>query len=414
MNPIELSVQAARSLQIAASGLYAEPARPSCRADALAAIRQMGVLQIDTIHVVARSPYLVLWSRLGDYDPRWLDELLAAGDLFEYWSHAACFIPGEDFPYYRRLMLENRRGWGDNQAWLDAHAGLAARVLDQIRAEGPLRSADFEPQNGRRKSDGWWDWKEEKIALDRLHTAGELMIRERRNFQRVYDLTARVLPDWDDANAPSFEDTWRALTLKAVRCLGLAAAAWVPDYFRMPKRGSVELLDQLAGEGALLRASVEGLKAPIYLHPDNLPLAEAAAGGRLAAGRTVVLSPFDPLVWDRARGKALFGFDFSLECYLPAEKRRYGYFLLPVLHNGALVARMDAKAHRGDGLFEIRGLFLEPGADQDETLAAGLAAALRRCAAWHGTPEVVLRTCEPAAFGPRLENALRESPDKAV
>src|SRR3712207_1613870 len=189
----------------------------------------LGVLQIDSIAVVARSPYFVLWSRLGSYEPSWLDELLAEGALFEYWSHAACFIPLEDYGLHRRLMLEGRE---KTRPWLLAHPEAIARVLARVREGGEGRSAEFARVDGR--AGGWWEWKPEKRALEHLFAAGELMISRRDpNFHRVYDLRERVLkralPGWEDALAPTYQEVQRALALRAVRALGVAVARWVPD-----------------------------------------------------------------------------------------------------------------------------------------------------------------------------------------
>jgi uncharacterized protein YcaQ len=349
----------------------------------------MGVLQIDSIAVVARSPYLVLWSRLGPYDPLWLDELLAEGALFEYWSHAACFIPIEDYGLYRRFMLDGRE---KTRAWMTAHPEEIGRVLARVREGGEVRSAEFERTDGR--AGGWWEWKPEKRALEHLFAAGELMISRRDpSFHRVYDLRERVLeralPGWDDANAPPYKEVERALALGAVRALGVAAARWVPDYFRLRKRGIAGLLEGLADDGALLRARIED--EPAYVHPDNAGLAEAVVSGELRPTLTTLLSPFDPVVWDRARALELFGFEYRIEVYTPAARRRYGYYSLPILHRGALVGRLDAKAHRKEGLFEVRALHLESGVPATEDLIAGLGGALRGCANWHGTPQVSVR-----------------------
>jgi uncharacterized protein YcaQ len=391
--PVRFSPAAARALLLAAQGLDAPPAHPAEKGDVLGSVRRMGVLQIDSIAVVARSPYLVLWSRLGSYEPRWLDELLAEGALFEYWSHAACFIPIEDYGLYRRLMLE---GSEKTRAWFSAHPEEIGRVLARLREGGEVRSAEFARTDGR--AGGWWEWKPEKRALEHLFAAGEIMISRRDpNFHRVYDLRERVLERalaaWEDALAPTYEEVRRALALKAVRALGVAVARWVPDYFRTPKKGIADLLEGLAGEGALLRARIE--EEPAYVHPDHARLAEAAVSGELRPSLTTLLSPFDPVVWDRARTSELFGFEYRIEVYTPAARRRYGYYSLPILHRGALVGRLDAKAHRKEGLFEVRALHLEPDVPATEDLVFGLAGALRGCAAWHGTPEIVVRRSDP-------------------
>ncbi|HEY6581747.1 MAG TPA: crosslink repair DNA glycosylase YcaQ family protein, partial [Rubrobacter sp.] len=245
MGRIEFSKEAARTSLLAAQGLGSSPQRPAIKADVLDAIRRMEVLQIDSISVVARSPYLVLWSRLGSYESRWLDELLAEGFLFEYWSHAACFIPIEDYGLYRRLMIEKTE---KTRAWMEAHPNALEHVMGRIREEGAVRSAEFARTDG--KAGGWWEWKPEKRALEHLFAAGELMISHRENFNRVYDLRERVLanalPTWEDALAPNEREVRRALALKAVRALGVAVGRWVSDYFRTPKRGAATLLEELA------------------------------------------------------------------------------------------------------------------------------------------------------------------------
>jgi uncharacterized protein YcaQ len=242
---------------------------------------------------------------------------------------------------------------------------------------------------------GWWNWKPEKIALEYLHLFGELMIARRHNFQRIYDLRARVVPWWNDANAPPLEDVYAGLCEQSLRCLGLATTRWVPDYFRTPKHAAAkqrngQVIQMLLDAGRLLPVAVEGLAEPAYVHADHAALLDAAAAGDLAAERTVLLSPFDPVVWDRARAKALWDFEYRIECYTPAPKRQYGYFTLPILHRGRLVGRLDPKAHRTAGRFEVRALHLEPDVALDAALIDGLGAAVRACAAWHGTPEVTV------------------------
>jgi uncharacterized protein YcaQ len=384
---LRISKKAARALALLSLGLYQPLERMAQKADVLATIRRMGALQIDTIHVVARSPYLVLWSRLGDYDPRWLDELLAEGALFEYWGHAACFLPIEDYPLFRRRMLEVPFSWWDSHRWLEENRDLADAILERIRSTGGLRSADFE--GGQKPPGGWWNWKVEKLALEHLFALGELMIARRDKFQRVYDLRERVMPGWEDVRTPTLEEMRQILTLRTVSILGIAPLTWVADYYRLEKRLVPEVVRCLVMEGALVQVEVEGWASPALVHPDILPLLESAE--ELQPRGTWLLSPFDPLVWDRRRVKELFGFDFTLECYLPASKRKYGYYLLPVLHDGALVARMDVKAHRTEGVFEVRGLFLEEGVRLEDGLAQGLGQALKQCAVWHGTPQ--LKVC---------------------
>ena len=407
MTDLQLSLGAARALHLAAQGLLQPPRRPAGKDDVLAAVRAMGVLQIDTISVVARSPYLVLWSRLGDYDPDWLGQHLAEGALFEYWAHEACFVPIEDYGLYRHRMLDPAAmGWKYSATWMVERAAEVAAVLDHIRRHGPTRSSDFERTDG--KAGGWWQWKPEKRSLEVLFTAGELMISRRHNFQRIYDLAERVHPSWDDSQLPPMAETRRQFTLRAVRALGVCKASWIADYHRT--RAPQPDPEALAQAGELLRVQVQGWDAPAYLHPAHLALAQLAAAGRLRPSVTTLLSPFDPVVWDRRRALDLFGFDYRLECYTPAHKRRYGYFTLPVLRRGALVGRVDAKAHRREGVFELKALELEAGVRLSARLAADIAGAVLRCARWHACPQVRLSQATPAAFGPLLAAALQAHP----
>jgi uncharacterized protein YcaQ len=400
----KLTAAAARAVMVAAQGLDRRPPARATKASVLAAIRRMGALQIDTIHVVNRSPYLVLWSRLGSYEPRWLDELLAERRLFEYWSHEASFLPIEDYPLYRHRMVEpGSLGWKYSHAWIEQHRRVVDEVLAAIRARGPVRSADFERADG--KGGGWWSWKPQKRALELLFTAGELMIVRRERFQRVYDLRERVLRAGSSDSPATHEEALRALAQKAVAALGITTASWVADYFRTAKRATRALVPALAGEGVLVPVAVEGWREPAYVHPSRLRLVERAARGALRPTLTTVLSPFDPLVWDRARTRAVFGFDYRLECYVPAPARRWGYFALPILRRGRLIGRLDAKAHRASGVFEVKTIWLEPDVPASSALVADVAGALRDLAAWHGTPRVVVRRSDPRGVAREVQRA---------
>ena len=407
--PPRLTARQARLVHLAAQGLLVPPPTGPTRADAFAAIARMQLLQIDTIHVVARSPYLVLFSRLGAYPPAWLEELLAEGAIFEAWAHEACFVPGHDHALHRAHFERGARAihWSDRHAVRmheQQRAGMDG-LLAHIRANGEVKAADFE-RRGPKPASGWWDWKDEKRWLEALFARGELMVARRERFQRVYDLAERVVARLPE-QAPFDSDVPRELVLRSLRALGIGQARWIADYFRTERRHRDADLDTLVDAGDVMRVEVDGWDAPAYVHRDVLPIVEAARAGRLRPRHTTVLSPFDPVVWDRERASAMFGFDYTLECYTPAPKRRYGYFVLPILHRGALVGRLDAKAHRADGVFEVHVVHLEPGVDGDDALAAALATAIRACADWHGTPRVRIARSDPRAFAPKLRAALR-------
>ena len=403
----QIGLQQARNLHLAAQGLLTPARARATRAAVLAQIARMRLLQIDTIHVVARSPYLVLFARLGAYEPRWLDELLERGAIFECWAHEACFAPIAD------LALHTAQRAARDNHWAHKHAARAQReqrsgmdrLLAHIRELGAVRAADFERKS--KGGAGWWGWKEEKRWLEALFARGELMIARRENFQRVYDLAERVLANARvDAAALAPVDAPSECMLATVRALGITQARWIADYFRTGRKHKDADLDPFVSAGTIVRVAVRGWDVPGYVHADNLPLLDRACRGALRATHAALLSPFDPVVWDRARASALFGFDYTLECYTPAPKRRYGYFVLPILWRGRLIGRLDAKAHRAEGVFEIKALFLEPGVTATAALIAEVAAAIAAAARWHGAPRVRLRRSAPQAFGKALRAAL--------
>ncbi len=391
-----ITLQTARQLSIFAQGLYTAPDRAAQKKDVKEAIIRLGALQIDTINIVARAPYFSLWSRLGDYDNDWLNQLLAEQSLFEFWAHAASFIPIEDYGLHRHIQLEQwRLPW--YQHWYDGHRSEFDAVLNHVKDNGAVKSSDFKRADGE-KGGTWWDWKIEKRALEYWFTAGELMISKRINFQRVYDLRERVLPEWRDSDAPDLDTVYRTLVLKSIGAMGLALPGWIPDYFRLLKKAVFSTLKQLISENRLLELKVADWDESAWALPEVWEDFQSAQRQNPEPHYTTILSPFDSLIWDRARTSKLFNFDFSIECYLPASKRKYGYFLLPVLHDGQLIARMDAKSHRADKKFEVKSLYLEQGVNPDPDLAQKLISAFSACAAWHRSPQLLIEKCDPPEF----------------
>ena len=407
---VVLGLAQARNLQLHAQGLLTPPARAATAGAVRTCIRRMRLLQIDTIHVVARSPYLVLFSRLGHYPPVWLDQALARGHLFETWAHEACFAPAQDLALHRSYNRDRRQHWGlararDDDAEKRAHLD---RLLEHIAERGPVKSSDFARTDGR--SGGWWGWKDEKRWLEALFASGELMVARRDNFQRVYDLAQRVVPGLPELVLPPADEVHAAFAEQAIAALGVTQARWVHDYFRIKPRLKDADLDPLLASGRVLRVQVEGWKQPGYVHADHHKALAQAQAGALVASHTSVLSPFDPLVWDRERVAAMFDFDYRIECYTPQERRVHGYFVLPVLDRGRLAARLDAKAHRSEGVFEVKALYLEPGVRVDEPLLQALAGAIQRCADWHATPVVRIGQTDPKRLGSALRRALAARP----
>ncbi len=374
----------------------------------------MGLLQIDTIHVVNRSPYLVLHSRLGDYRRQWLEELLAEGKLFEWWAHALCWVPREDWPLWRGLMLhgmrERNKPWDSILDWLQKNRAAADIVLAQIRERGPQCSADFQapPERADKRTGVWWDWREEKAALEFAFWTGELMIARRDRFQRVYELRERVVPGWDDAQALPEAEARVALIRRAALALGAATEPWLRDYYRFRYQHVARTaIQELVDTGELLECRIEAVPGQAYLHRDLLPLLQKAEGGKLVATHSALLSPFDPLVWDRKRNRELYDFDYTIEVYTPEHKRQFGYFVMPILRRGELVGRLDPKAHRKDGVFEIKALHLEASVKLDRSAWQDIARAVQASADWHGTPRVTVGTSDPPGAARSLTAALK-------
>lgn len=406
---IRLSQRAAQLVHLGAQGLLKRSTRKARKADVAAAIARMGLLQIDTINVVARSPYMTLFSRLGAFRNEWLDESLAEGVLAECWAHEACFVPAAEYRYHRDYRAGRAGHWAHRMAERtheEARADMDA-LLERIRREGPLRAADFERDTPGTK--GWWGWKPEKRWLEAWFALGRLMVARRERFQRVYDLAERVTARWAVPPPTTTMDEGEArrhFVLESVRALGVTKARWIADYFRLRPRVTDDELAPLVEQGVLVQVAVEGWGEPAYAHRDHEALLRDAARNALRASRTTLLSPFDPVVWDRARAQDLFGFEYTIECYTPAAKRKYGYYVLPILHRGRLVGRLDAKAHRQAGLFQVLGIWLEPGEAVTPALAEGVAGAIRECAAWHGTPRIAIDRSEPRDLAGRLAKAV--------
>lgn len=396
-----LTKSQAQQLMLAGLGLLRKPRKKAAKQDILTTIRQIHNLQLDTISVVARAHLHILWSRLGNYEPSWLEALHAEGKLFEYFSHGVSLLPIEDYPLFRSLMMEKFVGWDNICDWGENNKDTVEEILQHIRENGEVRSADFDNKNSR---GAWWDWKVEKIALEHLYYRGDLMIARREKFQRVYDLRERVLPDWDDSQAPLHAEAVKALTLNAVRALGLANINWASSYFYLKKAETAQALIELENDGLVYPIKVEELKGnPFYVHMDNLSLLNEALEGKLRPTHTAILSPFDPLITDRSRARDLFNFDYNIECYTPAPKRKYGYFLLPLLHKGSLVGRMDAKAWRNEKRLQIIKLYLEPGVKPNKMLAKDLAVTIKAYAAWQGLEKVHVDWTDPAEFRELLQ-----------
>ncbi|MGB4851491.1 MAG: crosslink repair DNA glycosylase YcaQ family protein [Ignavibacteria bacterium] len=313
-------------------------------------IEKLGYIQIDTISVVERSHHHILWSRMPSYQKTFLDELLEKDKLiFEYWSHAASYLPMKDF----RFSLLRKRNYSDKyKEWKISNRKIIGYVYDRIRSEGPLQSKDFDDKKSG--TSGWWNWKPSKDALDFLFHSGELMIAKRSGFQKVYDLTERVLPENTDISIPSVNEFYRHLADKNLKSFGIFREKEVMYQRSYDKAEFKKVLNQLTEEKIIAGVKVKGFKDDIfYTSESNI---EALANIKLN-NMIHILSPFDNLIIQRKRIKDLFDFDYQLECYLPQNKRKFGYFCLPVLCGSRFIARIDAKASRADNIFLVKNMF---------------------------------------------------------
>jgi uncharacterized protein YcaQ len=416
MPPAPYPLSALRAVALHTQGLTtSNDAEIDRTPDAIAdLVERLLYIQIDTLQMVQRSHYLALWSRLGAYDVGNLDRLIyVAGErrLFEYWGHAASVIPLSDYALYipamRRRCDGPSRWWGQ---WLEdpKNRETVDRVLARIAEEGPLRAADFAYDGPQRGS--WWDWKPAKRALERLFACGDLMVADRVNFQRVYDLSDRVRPDWVDASEPpSSEATLKVRVERSLRALGVCEPAQVAEYAYLKRGTANPIVKSLIDEGIAVEITgilLDGEPETLIIHRDDLPLLERAAAGDISPSRTTFLSPFDNLFWARGRDEAFWGFQQILEAYKPAKDRIWGYFCLPILHRGRLVGRFDPKLERSDGVLRLKQLYLEPGVEPDGDLVAGVAAAMRDFLTFHAATGVEVERSDPPEFGERLLAAL--------
>jgi uncharacterized protein YcaQ len=378
-----LSAAQARRLALGAQG-FADPRHAGGRALGRV-LGRTGLLQIDSVNVLQRAHYLPVYSRIGPYDTAALDRLshYAPRRLFEYWGHEASLLPVALHPLLRWRMERSRNleeGWGGPLRAMRDRPEFVAEVLRMVRERGPVGAGEI--REGERNKGAWWSWDETKVALEYLFWSGQVTTAGRRSFERLYDVPERVLPaDVLNAPTPTREEAQRELIRLSARAHGVATERDLRDYFRLGVEHARDAVASLVESGELHTVAVEGWRQPAYLAPD------VAFPRRVR--RSALLSPFDPLVWERARTERLFGFTYRIEIYVPAPKRVHGYYVLPFLHNEALAARVDLKADRKAGVLRVLASWLEPGSDPVD-VATALAVELRRAADWQGLADVVV------------------------
>ena len=400
----DLSAAEARRIALAAQGFgRARPGRAAGPAALRRALEHVQLLQIDSVNVLTRAHYLPLFSRLGDYPRAVLDTAAWSPpgkrprQLFEYWAHEASLLPFDLQPLLRWRMARALRGegvWKNVAEHGSTRRAHAEALLGRIREEGPMAASEVGEAKG---PGGWWGWSDAKRSLEWLFWSGQLTTATRKSsFERLYDLPERVLPaEVLNAPTPRDEDAHRALLLRAARSLGVATAGDLRDYFRQKPADALPRIAELVEAGELTPVKVEGWRQAAYLHRE-------ARTPRSAAG-TALLAPFDPLIWERSRAERLFGLDYRIEIYVPAGKRKYGYYVLPFLLNGKIVARVDLKSDRKRGKLLVQSAHLEHHA-KAAAVAGPLRDELRRMAGW-----LELEGVE-AVGGGALAEALKAAP----
>lgn len=397
----DISLKHARRLALAAQGFNGRSPPASIKASHVTQlIERLGVVQIDSVNALVRSHYLPLFSRLGNYSQTLLDQAAWSQGrqrkLFEYWGHEASLLPVNLYPLMRWRMRRAAHGEGIYQQLAKfgrEQQSTIARVLQAVREQGALGAGSLSTREER--AGPWWDWSAEKMALEWLFAAGELTVAGRRGFERLYDLPERVLPAAVLNHPDLHEDhAQRALLLHAATALGVGTEKDLRDYFRQDPLPSRKALAELVEEGALDIVRVQGWRQPAFRLPDSKVPRKVVA--------SALLSPFDSLIWERARTERLFDFRYRLEIYTPALKRVYGYYVLPFLHNEHIAARVDLRAERAMGRLAVHAVHEEePGLDEEGMQA--LAVNLRQLADWLGLPEIQVN-CERVS-GLRLKGA---------
>jgi len=397
---ITLSLPAARRLAIRRQVLdHHTPLLPG-KKGAAQVVEFLGYVQIDSIAVIERAHDDILWNRQADFAPGILGELLATDRrVFEYWTHAAAYVPFDDYRYYLPRMAA-AHNWRRQALFRKENKKLVREVYERIRHDGAMASADFDYQDAKRGP--WWDWKPAKRALEVLFNTGELMVSARRRFQRVYDIAERVVPTHIDTRAPRPEEAARHFARRALSTLGLASLPQIGKLYANDRAPTA--LAELLDSGEAVAVEVEGRQDAYYALTDILEQAPRRQKNHLH-----LLSPFDNLTIDRNRLLDLFDFHYRIECYTPAPKRIYGYFTLPILWNGSFIGRLDPKAERRSQTFLVRNLVFEPGFDDYDALLPALATALHRFAAFNNCSTIRIEKSKPDKIKTALNCALKKA-----
>jgi uncharacterized protein YcaQ len=392
-----LSPEQARKLVLLSQRLPPAKQNGNAVSATLSAIEHLGYIQIDTISAVQRAHHHTLWNRNPRYATDQLDQLVAQKQVYEYWSHAAAYLPMRDFRF--SLPRKRANASGEEKHWYLPDKRLMRSVKKRIASEGPLMAKDFEGSGGKK---GGWGGKPAKRALECLYMQGDLMIQSRANFHKVYDLTERVLPAGIDTTLPDADEYSRFLVTRYLQANGIGRPAEMTYLLKNTKPLVTATLQEMVSAGELLEIAVgvDGYYA--------LPNAMSLLSKPLARAKLKILSPFDNLLIQRKRMQSLFGFEYLIECYVPEAKRQYGYFSLPILWDGKLVARMDCRTERKKSLLHVHHLSLEPSLKKTEAFSIALQKELAGFMRFNRCTQVRLHKTTPAKFKTVMRSRVKE------
>ncbi|WP_310557043.1 DNA glycosylase AlkZ-like family protein [Flavobacterium sp.] len=396
----ELTLSQLRFLTLESQGLTKSYPFGKDKNAVLKAVEHLGYIQIDTLSIVERAHHHTLWTRIPNYQTSYLDELVDERKVFEYWFHAASYLPMKDFRFVLPQMLDVKQ---NEKHYYNADPKVMKYVLDTIRAEGPKKARDFE--NESKKAGSWWSWKPTKVALERLFLQGDLMVSSRNGMQKTYEITEKVLPKLVNTTLPTQLEFAEYLVKTYLQAYGFTTLKQITHLKsdKLLNKNAIEVLQSMLQEGKIQEVNIENMPS-VFVDNDLLEksLTKAVSSVRL-------LSPFDNSIIHRDRIKQLFNFDFRLECYVPKEKRKYGYFCLPILFGDKFIGRVDCKAHRKEKEFELIHLHIENTSINLELWVESFVESINRLAIFNGCQSLKLTKVSPSNLIDILKRVLQNN-----
>lgn len=404
-SPIKITLTQARRIALNASLLYGQTKLPKGKEGVEAVINHLGYIQIDTISVIARAHHHTLWTRCRDYNQEYLHQLQAEDrSIFEYWGHAMSYLPMDDYRFYKhsfKRFLKPTNSWTKTR--LENARAFMPNILKRIKNEGGLGSKDFK-DNSLKKNNRWWDWKPAKTALEFLYWQGKLMITERQNFHRLYDLTERVLPSHINTDNPTDSEQAQFWIFRALQSLGIATVSEIKEHLYHSDKTQIEKqLQQLISTSQVIQIEISGLSGTYYVLTENF---ENIYPIKKRTDKLHILSPFDNTVINRARLQKLFDFQYTIECYVPKPKRKFGYFVLPILWGDKFVGRLDAKADRKAAELIIHNIYIESSFQPNEAFTLSLGKKLQSFAKFNNCRTISLSQTDPNSFRKELSKEI--------